>query len=33
MVFTGINMGYLTPFGGLAFIAGWLVMAIGAFRG
>jgi uncharacterized membrane protein YgdD (TMEM256/DUF423 family) len=33
MAFTGINMGHLTPFGGLAFIAGWLIMAIGAFRG
>ncbi len=33
MAFTGTNLGYLTPIGGLAFIAGWLTMAIGAFRG
>ncbi len=33
MAFTGMNLGYLTPFGGLAFIAGWLLMAIGAYRG
>ena len=32
MAFTGMNLGYLTPFGGLALIAGWLTMAIGAFR-
>lgn len=33
MAFTGMNLGYLTPLGGLAFIAGWLLMAIGGFRG
>lgn len=33
MAFTGMNLGYLTPFGGMAFITGWLLMAIGAFRG
>ena len=33
MALTGMNLGYLTPFGGLAFIAGWLIMAIGAIRG
>ncbi|MCF8056662.1 MAG: DUF423 domain-containing protein [Desulfocapsa sp.] len=33
MAFTGLNLGYLTPLGGLAFIAGWLMMAIGSFRG
>ena len=32
MAFTGINLGYITPLGGFAFIAGWLVMAIGAWR-
>jgi uncharacterized membrane protein YgdD (TMEM256/DUF423 family) len=31
MALTGMNLGYLTPFGGLAFIVGWLTMAIGAF--
>ncbi len=33
MAFTGINLSYLTPLGGLAFIAGWLILAIGSFRG
>lgn len=33
MAFTGMNLGYLTPFGGLAFLVGWLVVAIGAWRG
>jgi uncharacterized membrane protein YgdD (TMEM256/DUF423 family) len=33
MAFTGLNLGYLTPFGGIAFIAGWLLMAIGSLRG
>lgn len=33
MAFTGLKLGYLTPFGGMAFIAGWLTMAVGAFRG
>jgi uncharacterized membrane protein YgdD (TMEM256/DUF423 family) len=32
MVFTGANLGYITPLGGFAFIAGWLGMAIGAWR-
>jgi uncharacterized membrane protein YgdD (TMEM256/DUF423 family) len=33
MAFTGANLGYMTPLGGLAFMAGWLMMAIGSFRG
>lgn len=33
MAFTGMNLGYLTPFGGMAFMAGWVAMAIGALRG
>jgi uncharacterized membrane protein YgdD (TMEM256/DUF423 family) len=33
MAFTGVNLGYMTPFGGLAFIAGWLIMAVGSLRG
>ena len=32
MAFTGVNMGYVTPLGGLFFIAGWLAMATGAWR-
>lgn len=32
MAFTGLNLGYVTPFGGIAFMAGWLVMAAGAWR-
>ncbi|HHB75033.1 MAG TPA: DUF423 domain-containing protein [Desulfobulbus sp.] len=31
MAFTKIRLGYVTPLGGLAFIIGWLVMAIGAW--
>ena len=27
MAFTGINLGYMTPAGGIAFIAGWVLMA------
>lgn len=32
MAFTGVSLGYVTPLGGLAFIVGWLLMAIGAWR-
>jgi uncharacterized membrane protein YgdD (TMEM256/DUF423 family) len=32
MAFTDIRLGYMTPLGGLAFIAGWLAMVIGAWR-
>lgn len=32
MAFTGTNLGYMTPIGGVAFIIGWLVMAIGSWR-
>ena len=32
MAFTGMNLGYATPLGGFAFIAGWLALAIGAWR-
>jgi uncharacterized membrane protein YgdD (TMEM256/DUF423 family) len=32
MAFTGLNLGYVTPFGGVAFMVGWLVMAIGVWR-
>ena len=32
MAFTGTNLGYVTPIGGVAFIVGWLAMAIGALR-
>jgi len=27
MAFTGINLGYMTPAGGIAFISGWIIMA------
>ncbi len=29
---TGINIGAITPFGGIAFVLGWLVMASGAWK-
>ena len=32
MAFTGTNLGYVTPIGGVAFIIGWLALAIGAWR-
>lgn len=32
MAFTGAKLGYVTPFGGLAFIAAWIVMAIASWR-
>ena len=32
MAFTGVNLGYVTPLGGLAFIGGWLALAVGGFR-
>ncbi len=28
MTFTGIDLGYMTPTGGVAFIAGWFLMAL-----
>lgn len=27
MAFTGLNLGYMTPVGGIAFISGWFLMA------
>ena len=32
MAFTGTNLGHITPLGGLAFIIGWFLLAIGAWR-
>lgn len=32
MVFTNIKAGYTTPVGGIAFMLGWFVLAIGAWR-
>lgn len=32
MAFTDINLGYITPLGGFAFIIGWLLLAIGTWR-
>jgi uncharacterized membrane protein YgdD (TMEM256/DUF423 family) len=32
MAFTGAKLGYVTPLGGLAFIAAWLIMAIASWR-
>ena len=28
MAFTGVDLGYMTPAGGIAFIVGWLVVAV-----
>lgn len=32
MAFTGINLGYVTPLGGISFMIGWLAMAGGVWR-
>lgn len=32
MAFTGISAGYLTPLGGLGFLAGWLAMVLAGIR-
>lgn len=32
MAFTGISAGYLTPLGGMGFLAGWLAMAAAGLR-
>jgi len=32
MAFTGLKLGYITPIGGVTFMIGWLVMAIGVWR-
>jgi uncharacterized membrane protein YgdD (TMEM256/DUF423 family) len=32
MAFTGISAGYLTPLGGLGFLAGWLAMVLAGTR-
>lgn len=33
MAFTGMDMGLMTPVGGMAFILGWLLLSAGALRG
>ncbi|WP_136810627.1 DUF423 domain-containing protein [Desulfosediminicola flagellatus] len=32
MAFSGISAGYITPFGGMAFLAGWLAMALAGVK-
>jgi uncharacterized membrane protein YgdD (TMEM256/DUF423 family) len=32
IAFTGIGMGYLTPLGGIAFIAGWFFLAFAGYK-
>ncbi len=32
IVFAGLNMGYVTPFGGILFMAGWFLMAYAAWK-
>ncbi len=33
MAFTGINLGYITPVGGIAYVLGWIGLAEAARRG
>jgi uncharacterized membrane protein YgdD (TMEM256/DUF423 family) len=33
MTFAGLNLGYVTPFGGVAFMVGWFLLAVGGWRG
>lgn len=33
LALTGINLGYITPLGGVSFICGWLCLAMAAWRG
>jgi len=33
MAFTNLPLGYITPLGGVAFILGWVLLAIAAWRG
>ncbi|MEN8190475.1 MAG: DUF423 domain-containing protein [Thermodesulfobacteriota bacterium] len=33
MAFSGVNLGYITPLGGVAFMIGWFTLAVGAWRG
>ncbi len=32
MSFTGTSLGYITPFGGISFIVGWVCLALGSWR-
>lgn len=32
MTFSGGNAGYITPIGGIAFMTGWLILAVGVWR-
>lgn len=32
MAFSGVSAGYITPFGGTAFLAGWLAMALAGVK-
>jgi len=33
MAFTPLRLGYITPLGGVAFILGWILLAIAAWKG
>jgi uncharacterized membrane protein YgdD (TMEM256/DUF423 family) len=33
MAFTSLRLGYITPAGGVAFILGWILLAIAAWKG
>ncbi len=32
MAFTGINLGYVTPAGGVAYMLGWIALAVAAWK-
>jgi uncharacterized membrane protein YgdD (TMEM256/DUF423 family) len=32
MTFTGLNVGYITPIGGVGFMIGWFILAFGVWR-
>ncbi|MBN1651594.1 MAG: DUF423 domain-containing protein [Bacteroidales bacterium] len=33
IVFAKLHLGYITPFGGILFVVGWLLLAYAAFKG
>jgi uncharacterized membrane protein YgdD (TMEM256/DUF423 family) len=33
MAFTNLRLGYITPLGGVAFVLGWMLLAVAAWRG
>ncbi|MFZ5881658.1 MAG: DUF423 domain-containing protein [Chloroflexota bacterium] len=33
MAFTSLRLGYITPLGGVAFVLGWILLAVAAWKG